>query len=334
MTESILPADWTAGSFETDGTPGITTAMAFYSDVDGAVSAVTFPTGSAVSGNYTGGAWRVDASDSPTPAGTELGITAPVTSPATNSRVSITFDPPVAITAGVLYRFGVHNSAGRYAFKSGDFSSGKTSAGGNLHAPANGGTAAGLTIAQASFSIGASIGYPANSGGGNGYGIDVIFTPDTPPNEGSTDTGLQLTLAGVGETPGVPPSEGAAGVGLALAVAVTGQAPDIPPAEGASASALVLTLAGQGVTPPLGTTDGQADVRLNLSVSVHGRAPVVAQGGSWASLLNALNSARADHELNEERKRNPVECPEHGWPLQDTPRGKHCLFGGHIVPSY
>lgn len=53
--------------------------------------------------------------------------------------------------------------------------------------------------------------------------------------------------------------------------------------------------------------------------------------GSWDSLLNAINSARADHEIDQERLRNPIDCPIHHWPLQPTSRGLHCKFGGHVV---
>lgn len=53
---------------------------------------------------------------------------------------------------------------------------------------------------------------------------------------------------------------------------------------------------------------------------------------SWEQLSGIVREAQADHEVNAERKANPVDCPEHGWRLDIGPDGtKHCLFGGHTV---
>ena len=56
-----------------------------------------------------------------------------------------------------------------------------------------------------------------------------------------------------------------------------------------------------------------------------------ARVGSWNSLLGIVREARADHVRNREREANPIDCPEHGWPLELTPKGRHCKFGGHLV---
>jgi len=53
--------------------------------------------------------------------------------------------------------------------------------------------------------------------------------------------------------------------------------------------------------------------------------------GSWETLSAIAREARVDHERNQERARNPIDCPEHGWPLERTGRGLHCMFGGHVV---
>lgn len=53
--------------------------------------------------------------------------------------------------------------------------------------------------------------------------------------------------------------------------------------------------------------------------------------GGWEQLRGIVAEARADHVRNQERIANPIDCPEHGWPLQKTSRGLHCEFGGHIV---
>lgn len=53
---------------------------------------------------------------------------------------------------------------------------------------------------------------------------------------------------------------------------------------------------------------------------------------SWTELTGIVAEARAEHETNQARKRSPVECPEHGWPLTSGPDGEaHCEFGGHVV---
>lgn len=54
--------------------------------------------------------------------------------------------------------------------------------------------------------------------------------------------------------------------------------------------------------------------------------------GSWETLSGIVREARADQERNAERETNPVDCPEHGWPLDIGPDGeRHCKFGGHVV---
>ena len=57
-----------------------------------------------------------------------------------------------------------------------------------------------------------------------------------------------------------------------------------------------------------------------------------AAAGSWETLRGLVLEAQADHARNQERIVNPIDCPEHGWPLDPGPNGVlHCLFGGHVV---
>lgn len=56
-----------------------------------------------------------------------------------------------------------------------------------------------------------------------------------------------------------------------------------------------------------------------------------ASTGSWETLRSIVREARADHERNQYRLAHPIDCPEHGWPLERTSRGLHCQFGGHVV---
>lgn len=53
-------------------------------------------------------------------------------------------------------------------------------------------------------------------------------------------------------------------------------------------------------------------------------------GADW---LAAINEARALHERAEDRRNNPIECPEHRWPLEHSDGVYHCKFGGHIVTT-
>lgn len=52
---------------------------------------------------------------------------------------------------------------------------------------------------------------------------------------------------------------------------------------------------------------------------------------SWNGILSAVREAQAVHAERQRRNQNPLECPQHQWPL--TKRGNvwHCLYGGHIV---
>jgi hypothetical protein len=53
---------------------------------------------------------------------------------------------------------------------------------------------------------------------------------------------------------------------------------------------------------------------------------------AWEELSGIVNEARHDHEVNQAREADPIDCPEHGWPLDIGPDGeKHCLFGGHVI---
>jgi hypothetical protein len=72
----------------------------------------------------------------------------------------------------------------------------------------------------------------------------------------------------------------------------------------------------------------------SLDVAVTLGAPALSftvAEGSWTQLSSIVREARADHERNQYRLANPIDCPEHGWPLERTSRGLHCQFGGHVV---
>lgn len=106
-------------------------------------------------------------------------------------------------------------------------------------------------------------------------------------------------------------------------------APDgitVPITIGQPALSQTFTITPTGITVPI--TLG----RPALSQEI---APVTETGGSWEGLRAGVAEARAAHAEAERRRRHPIDCPEHLWPLQRTASGEyHCLFGGHVVEPY
>jgi hypothetical protein len=114
------------------------------------------------------------------------------------------------------------------------------------------------------------------------------------------------------------------GLTWALDVPAAGQTiePDgiaVPVTLGSPTVAMVFegTVAPSGIAVP---------VALGSPTLVFTEGPPPAPG-SWDTLSGIVREARADHARNQERIANPIDCPEHGWPLD----GRHCLFGGHVV---
>lgn len=216
---------------------------------------------------------------------------------------------PVALSAGT-YRVTVNTN--RYVFLAGFFTSGSITRGD-------------ITGVQSRFGSPGSA--PASTSTAS-YGVDIDFTPT-----------MSLSPGGIE----VPVSLGAPTAAFAAAPAApTGV--EVPVSLGAPTSSFSLTPAAPaGIEVPvtLGAPavyhyvrpDG-IEVPITLGAPTieapPGPAPVT-ETGSWMGLLAAMNSARADAELNRERARNPVECPYDGWPLKPTSRGLHCEFGGHII---
>ncbi|GGN86372.1 hypothetical protein GCM10010112_67870 [Actinoplanes lobatus] len=181
-----------------DGTPGITFGTTVRATVDGYATGVRWYTTDTVSGTYIGALYQVDAADDPTPAGTELAQKTLAGPPSAGGWNSITFDSPVPITAGVLYRPATHSSAGRYVYSAGVHDSDIVN--GDLVADAAGDDPAGLgTLRQATFTIGVGLSYPATGAGSNGgYFVDLDFVAGDTPVEGSATLAATggLTAAG------------------------------------------------------------------------------------------------------------------------------------------
>lgn len=122
-------------------------------------------------------------------------------------------------------------------------------------------------------------------------------------------------------------------------------APDslsVPVSLGQPTVSQSFTIAPNGLSVPV--TLGQPTLEMaqpsfacapdSLSVPVTLGEPELsftAPAGSWTQLSSIVREARADHARNQQRIVNPIDCPDHGWPLERTSRGLHCTFGGHVV---
>ena len=75
-----------------------------------------------------------------------------------------------------------------------------------------------------------------------------------------------------------------------------------------------------------------ASVRLGVpTVTTPAPEPGASTNGGWNTLRAIALANRERARLDRERDRNPIDCPDHGWPLDRSSRGLHCAFGGHIV---
>lgn len=126
----------------------------FSSDVDGTVTALRFYKGSQNTGEHTGSLWTEDGKQVAT--ATFAGETG-------SGWQTVTFKPPVAITAGKTYIASYHTSTGFYSVNLDVFANfGPDS--GPLHVPAVG----------SGFHLGA--GFPSRASDHN-YWVDIVFKP-------------------------------------------------------------------------------------------------------------------------------------------------------------
>jgi hypothetical protein len=332
-----------------DGSPGIVTALVMVFAVNGTVSDIGFRIGSSTgSGTYTSNAWQLTSSTT----GTLLVSKVFGGSPTINARNWTTLDSPLAVTAGVPYVFGTHSSAGRYVLTNNVFN-GSSLVSGNITAPASGTTVSGIVIKQGCFEVNATATvFPDLEGSKADYFADVKFTADT--GGAISPTGIAVGAA-LGSTAlsqaftvlpnglAVPVALGTPTVSQSLSIAPTGIA--VPVGKGTPTVSQAMTVAPAGLAVPaaLGTPTVNQIVPPSFACSPAGIAVPVTVGnptltqaappdeGNWNSLFNAINTARAEHERNAERRRHPVECPEHFWPLEQVDGVLHCKFGGHIV---
>jgi hypothetical protein len=308
-----------------DGSPSITTATTVRFAQEGTVTGIRFYATTTVSGTYTALLYQVDAADDVSPAGTLLASKALGSAPTGGTWNTITFDAPVSVTTGVLYRACIFSSAGRYVATTLFFALAVTN--GDITADANGDNPVGLgTLRQGTFLINAAAGYPSGAGNGTSYFVDVEFTAGAAP---LAPNGIEVPVSLGAPVAAFTASAAPAGI----EVPVTIGAPTL--AFNASASPngieVALALGAPTVRPTVFPAGISAPFTLGEPAIDAPPGPAPEQDGSWYGLLNVLQSARADHQINAERDAHPLECPWHGWPLDRSERGLHCRFGGHLV---
>lgn len=286
-----------------DGAPGITTATTVRFAQEGTVTGIRFYATATVSGTYTGLLYEVDAADDVSPAGTLLASKTLGSAPAAGTWNTITFDTPVSVTTNTLYRTCLFSGAGRYVATTSFFTSDVVN--GDITADANGDDPVGLgSLRQGTFAINATATYPSGAGNGTCYFVDVEFTAGAAP---LAPNGIEVPV-----TLGAPTAAFTANATpTGISAPITLGAPTVRMAVFPSGISAPVTLGEPTIDAPPGP------------------APEV--GGSWDGLLTVLQSARADHQINQHRDGHPLDCPFHGWPLDRTDRGLHCGFGGHIV---
>lgn len=181
MTESLFTTETPALPDNSDGTPGITTAVNLKFAVPGTVNVRWYCTTNA-GGTWTGLVWRKDSGDPNSSGGTLVDSDTFPGTPVGGAWNRIVLGAPVNDTD--FYTVGVHNTQGRYvattsfpAYGSGQ--GGVTSAGGNVHAVENlTGFPGGGQMYQGLFGIASTPAYPDSGGTATNYFIDVEFTPD------------------------------------------------------------------------------------------------------------------------------------------------------------
>lgn len=214
--------------------------------------------------------------------------TADFVSPVGDAWNTVAFASPVPLTSGVGYTV-VILTANRYV------------ASFAYAWPTGSGDVVSAISAAGRFSASGTLVYPTSDTGA-AYFADIIF--ETADADAVTPDGIAVPLA-VGEPT----------VSQALTVTPDGIAVPVTLGSPTLAQALTVTPGGIAVSVAVGTPT------LTFSDAVP-PAP-----GSWDTLSGIVREARSDHERNQERIANPIDCPDHGWPLN----GRHCLFGGHVV---
>lgn len=208
MTDTLWSGQTPALTNQSDGSPGIATCTTITISQARSCVGIQFRATDTKGGTYTAELWQVTSADASSPAGTLLASKAVVASAITAGAYNeITFDSPVSLSAGVLYRCALHNSDGRYVATNGFFtSSGLTNgditayqSGTDPNPPLLG------VMRQGVFRIAASAGtYPTTPSGANAsYFVGPVLAGNEPSAVTLTPAVLTLTAVPLTATPGV-----------------------------------------------------------------------------------------------------------------------------------
>lgn len=273
-----------------DGAPGIGTATTVQFAAAGQVTGIQFRATTTVSGTYVIELWQVTDGDD-TPAGTILATKTLPAPPTAGAYNQVSFDTPVAVVTGTLYRCVLWSSAGRYVATLSFFNVPLTN--GDITAYANGddpnppGFGA---MRQGTFVINGSAGnYPSGNGNQTCYFVGPVFdlaavasasvcfvggfssgtAPKTATGASTGQAGLYDTGVGVKTVPSVTIEY----TGLHAAGAATKQT------TGAATAAVGLQGTGVGVKTTTSTStglvgllavDGRPEVDLTIGYGVLG----------------------------------------------------------------
>jgi hypothetical protein len=286
---SLFTSQTPTGTNNSDGSPGITTATSLMFAQAGVVNAIRFYATTTVSGTYTGALWQVTDNDDPAPgAGTLLGSKVRPTSPTAGTWNLITFDTPIAVTSGVLYRAGVHSSAGRYVTTSSFFGTALTN--GDITAPESGTDPVGLgTLRQGVFEVNAALTYPDTTFSLSNYFVDVDFTPGG--GGGPTTTNGTATVTGAGSTSATASvtlraTATVTGVGSRTAGAVV-RAGSTVTGAGATTASAGGTVTGTSTVTGAGSRTATAGIRSTATRTGAGSTSATARTGAGATATGA-----------------------------------------------
>lgn len=301
---SLFTSQTPASGNNSDGTPGITTATTMRFAVDGEVSAIRFFSTVTIGGTYAGAFYQVTAGDRDPGPGTGTLLASKVLGVAPDSATwnVITFDTPVAVTAGLQYRAVLFSGDGRYVNTNNfaEFVSGGLT-NGNITADADGTAILGATLTQGAFQIDSVLNYPRTAGSDACYFVDVVYTADTLAE--AHPAGIAVTV-GLGAPDLTPVGPEPAGIAVSVALGEPGLGG--PPGASPSGVAVAVALGSPTFTVPV--------------------EPVAAETGSWWGLLSIYE---ANAEYAREEREPPVACPNDGEPLRRDPLGKlRCGYDG------
>ena len=296
VVPNLFSTQTPTGTNNDDGAPGITTATTVRFTQPGYVTAVRFYATTTVSGTYTGGLWQVTHDDNPGPgAGTLLASKVRPSLPTAGGWNLITFDTPIPVTPGVLYRTGVHSSAGRYVSAPAFF--GADVVNGQIIADAGGDDPVGLgTLRQGTFEINAALTYPDDTFNTSSYFIDVEFASVVDAGDTANAGVADVGVAGQDATAAVAQPAGQASVAADALTAVEGVSPQAGAAATSSdgygaTTATVASGSATAGTADVATTGQNATAAVAYSATA-GQAVVGAD--SYSAITDTTATANPD----------------------------------------